>query len=99
MKPRSRVKQLGEIYSKTFYNSRVKPELDSIGGSNISSLRQKIEESLKSEPQHIQEEVRRIREEQVSAKKRKRASSASSDDEEESTLDAQEIQRLVANIH
>ncbi|KIK79976.1 hypothetical protein PAXRUDRAFT_36320 [Paxillus rubicundulus Ve08.2h10] len=82
MKPQSHIKQLGEIYPKTFYKSHVKLDIDSI----------KIEESLKSEPQHIQEEVRCMREEQVSAKKRKRASSASSDDEEESALDAQEIQ-------
>jgi hypothetical protein len=100
LKPKTRVNHLAEIYSKIFYDSRVKPDIEAATQSDIASIRQKIEGSLKSEPQHIQDEVKRIRDEQVAAasvKKKKRATSADDDgdddDDYSAAMDPQEIQR------
>ena len=56
-----------EIYSKKYFTSRVKPDLDSTD-TNISTLRQQIERKFKAESKEIQDEVMRIHEEQITNK-------------------------------
>ena len=61
MKGKSCVKQPGEIYSKMYYTSRVKPD---IVDTNISSIRDQIEQKFKAESSEIHDEVMRIHNEQ-----------------------------------
>ena len=61
MKGKTRFKQPGEIYSKIYYTSRVKPD---IVDTNISSIRDQIEQKFKAESSEIRDEVMRIHNEQ-----------------------------------
>jgi len=61
MKGKTHVKQPVEIYSKMYYTSRVKPNI--VGNStdtNISSIRDRIEQKFKAESSEIRDEVMRI---------------------------------------
>ena len=67
MKANTRIKRPVEIYSKKYFTSWVKPDLDSMD-TNISTLRQQIERKFKAESKEIQDEVMRIHEEQITNK-------------------------------
>ena len=82
IKANTRIKHPVEIYSKKYYTSRVKPDLDSTD-TNISALRQQIERKFKSESKEIQDEVMRIHEEQITNKD----SAIVTKDDEEAYLD------------
>ncbi|KIJ04500.1 hypothetical protein PAXINDRAFT_22208 [Paxillus involutus ATCC 200175] len=65
MEPKVRLKKPWEIYAKTYYQSRVKPGV--AAGSNIVTVRQKIEDALKNESPEVLEEIECIRAEQKAA--------------------------------
>ena len=67
MKANTCIKQPVEIYSKKYYTSQVKPDLDSTD-TNISMLRQQIKTKFKVESKEIQDEVMCIHEEQITNK-------------------------------
>ncbi|KAG6371365.1 hypothetical protein JVT61DRAFT_9573 [Boletus reticuloceps] len=56
MKPKTCTKKLWEIYSKSYYISHVKDSVPS--RSNIVTVRQKIEDALKNEPQEVLDELK-----------------------------------------
>ena len=82
IKANTHIKHPVEIYSKKYYTSRVKPDLDPTD-TNISVLRQQIERKFKAESKEIQDEVMRIHKEQITNKD----SGIVAKDDEETYLD------------
>ncbi|KIK79094.1 hypothetical protein PAXRUDRAFT_162212, partial [Paxillus rubicundulus Ve08.2h10] len=88
-------------YSKIFDHLHVKGDLVAAVGSNIASLSQKLEKLLKLEPQDIQDEVKLIRDEQVttaSMKKKRRAGSVDKEEGEEEKDSMMDPQDMYSNI-
>lgn len=56
LKGKTRTKKLWEIYSKSHYAKRVKDSVPA--GSNIITVRQKIEDALKNETEDVIEELK-----------------------------------------
>ncbi|KAF8136190.1 hypothetical protein EV363DRAFT_1158432 [Boletus edulis] len=56
MQPKTHSAKLWEIYSKTHYKSHVKDSVPA--GSNIVTIRQKIEDALKNEPPEVIDELK-----------------------------------------
>ncbi|KAI6096534.1 hypothetical protein EDD16DRAFT_1527957 [Pisolithus croceorrhizus] len=89
LKPKAHVNKDWEIYAKVYYHSRVKPKIEGSMTMNISTLRQKIKDAFESESQEIQDEIFRMKEEQVVAASTSRDGGKEGviDDEDDSIID------------
>ncbi|KAF8123595.1 hypothetical protein EV363DRAFT_1070893, partial [Boletus edulis] len=91
MKPKTRTKKLWEIYSKSYYVSHVKDSVPS--GSNIVTVRQKIEDALKNEPQEVLDELKLEQ-----ARQRTSLQQGGSDDDDDDELDPLDIRRNIQEV-
>ncbi|KAF8415324.1 hypothetical protein L210DRAFT_3768454 [Boletus edulis BED1] len=91
MKPKTRTKKLWEIYSKSYYVSHVKDSVPS--GSNIVTVRQKIEDALKNELQEVLDELKLEQ-----ARQRTSLQQGGSDDDDDDELDPLDIRRNIQEV-
>ncbi|KAI6100665.1 hypothetical protein EV401DRAFT_1894504 [Pisolithus croceorrhizus] len=89
LKPKACINKDWEIYAKVYYHSWVKPKIEGSMTMNISTLRQKIKDAFESESQEIQDEIFRMKEEQVVAASTSRDGGKEGviDDEDDSIID------------